>query len=115
MSDNVWDLINQLITFRHKRYTSVEQIQHHPWFADFNAKLASQTTSNKLGMRLNRKPVAGGEPKKPANPWSSLRTQTVIQPPFVPQLESPTDHHHFDDFSDPEAMKIYKEVYEKQD
>ncbi|KAJ1932793.1 serine/threonine-protein kinase dbf2 [Kickxella alabastrina] len=36
------------------------------------------------------------------------------QPPFVPELQSETDKAYFDDFSNPNDMELYRDVYNKR-
>ncbi|KAJ2699595.1 serine/threonine-protein kinase dbf2 [Coemansia sp. IMI 203386] len=36
------------------------------------------------------------------------------QPPFVPELQSDTDKAYFDDFSNPNDMELYRDVYNKR-
>ncbi|KAJ2512947.1 serine/threonine-protein kinase dbf2, partial [Coemansia sp. RSA 1937] len=35
-------------------------------------------------------------------------------PPFVPELQSDTDKAYFDDFSNPNDMELYRDVYNKR-
>ncbi|KAJ2004851.1 serine/threonine-protein kinase dbf2 [Coemansia thaxteri] len=42
----------------------------------------------------------------------SLRS--TEQPPFVPELQSETDKAYFDDFSNPNDMELYRDVYNKR-
>lgn len=87
-----------LITFRHERLQSIEQLTAHVWFTEFNVlcKQASADVNHNL--------------------WSQLRSipAHLLAPPFVPQLQTECDHSHFDDFSNIEEQAVYKEVYEKQ-
>ncbi|KAJ1957057.1 serine/threonine-protein kinase dbf2 [Dipsacomyces acuminosporus] len=43
---------------------------------------------------------------------SNLRA--TEQPPFVPELQSDTDKAYFDDFSNPDDMELYRDVYNKR-
>ncbi|KAI8322437.1 kinase-like protein [Martensiomyces pterosporus] len=45
----------------------------------------------------------------------SLATlRATEQPPFVPELQSDTDKAYFDDFSNPNDMELYRDVYNKR-
>ncbi|KAJ2802665.1 serine/threonine-protein kinase dbf2 [Coemansia guatemalensis] len=45
----------------------------------------------------------------------SLKTlRTAEHPPFVPELQSDTDKAYFDDFSNPNDMELYRDVYNKR-
>ncbi|ORY44050.1 kinase-like protein [Rhizoclosmatium globosum] len=46
-------------------------------------------------------------------PFHQLRSPSVV-PPFVPHLSSAIDTSYFDDFSNPNDMKMYQEVKERQ-
>ncbi|KAJ2909921.1 serine/threonine-protein kinase dbf2 [Coemansia aciculifera] len=40
--------------------------------------------------------------------------RSTEQPPFVPELQSETDKAYFDDFSNPNDMELYRDVYNKR-
>ncbi|KAJ2878608.1 serine/threonine-protein kinase dbf2, partial [Coemansia aciculifera] len=42
-----------------------------------------------------------------------LDLRNTQSPPFVPPLQSDADNTHFDDFSDPASMAVYKDVNNK--
>ncbi|KAI9501843.1 serine/threonine-protein kinase dbf2 [Coemansia spiralis] len=42
-----------------------------------------------------------------------LSLRETQMPPFVPSLQSDADHRHFDDFSDPASMAVYRDVNNK--
>lgn len=105
LSDESWNLITELVAHRHKRLGSILQVQHHPWFADFNQQIT-------VGVNSNVRQSSQKQAEQLL--WTHLRTVNTIQPPFIPALKNEADHSHFDDFSDPRGLEIYKEVYEKQ-
>lgn len=106
LSDDLWDLINRLVTHRHTRLASLAQVQSHPWFSDLNTTLVSAVTiADKLKFKQSTEPI-----------WALHRSldPSPFPPPFIPALTNEMDHSNFDDFTDPRGMEIYKEVYEKQ-
>lgn len=111
LTDESWDFINRLIAHRNCRIASLEEAQSHPWFGTMNQKLINYEQSKKRGA-LIRPPSHGS-----VDIWANIRNlpRGVCDPPFVPELRDELDNRHFDDFSNPESMQIYKEVYEKMD
>ena len=95
----------RLITHRHSRLDSLDKVQAHPWFEEWNARLLA-------GLQ------EGGETVVPPRPlWESLRWMDgngAVDPPFIPELSNDFDTSHFDDFSNPNGLAMYKDVYEKQ-
>ncbi|KAJ2686227.1 serine/threonine-protein kinase dbf2 [Coemansia spiralis] len=55
---------------------------------------------------------AGTHPYFRGMALGSLRA--TEQPPFVPELQSETDKAYFDDFSNPNDMELYRDVYNKR-
>lgn len=90
ISNEAWDLITKLITHRSTRLCNVKTIQALPFFARLPTPIPD--------FSMLRKPVSEGG----------------IDPPFVPALQSEVDTSYFDDFSNLEDMKVYKEVQERQ-
>ncbi|KAJ1938532.1 serine/threonine-protein kinase dbf2, partial [Linderina pennispora] len=43
-----------------------------------------------------------------------LHLRETERPPFVPELQSETDKAYFDDFSNPNDMELYRDVYNKR-
>jgi cell cycle protein kinase DBF2 len=120
LSDDAWNLVNRyttyflphhtslmsfcsLVTHRHLRFASIQQVHDHPWFETLN-----KTLMHAVHEHLPR--------RRETITWSHLRTlpPKTLDPPFIPQLKDETDHSNFDDFSDPNGLDAYKEVYEKQ-
>ncbi|KAJ2832607.1 serine/threonine-protein kinase dbf2 [Coemansia erecta] len=55
---------------------------------------------------------AGAHPYFRGMALNALRTTEL--PPFVPELQSDTDKAYFDDFSNPNDMELYRDVYNKR-
>ena len=111
LSNDSWDLINHLIAHRHRRYSNLKQVQTHPWFSQMNERL------QRYQMSIRRAIQRPNNPSSPVDIWTHLRTlpRGFVDPPFIPELTNELDHRHFDDFSNPESMDVYKEVYDKMD
>lgn len=93
MSDEAWDLITKLITWKNTRFKSFAKVQEHAFFTD-----SSRPASRYLKLQ------------QPSD-WDALRN---AETPFVPELESETDHGYFDDFDDPKDMAKYKDVMDRK-
>jgi serine/threonine protein kinase len=100
LSDEAWDLIQKLITFRKERIVSMADVQLYPWFDQMTGLIAGHLQCQPNTQFL----------------WQELRRipETILKPPFVPRLASETDHSLFDDFTDEKSQAMYKEVFEKQ-
>ena len=105
MTDGAWSLITSLIDHKQRRLSSIQAVYSHPWFHEFNQRIASHCSAH---------PEA--RPRTHTLFWTELRSvpAAVVRPPFIPPLKCETDTQNFDDFNDPKSNIIYKEVFEKQ-
>lgn len=87
--------------------SSLDEIQAHPWFQLLNTSIKSQiqvTTSKRIGARFHS--IYSPLKLENSNIWIQLRNieskvDSIMHPPFVPNLLHETDHKNFDDFDDP--------------
>lgn len=104
MTDDAWSLISSLITHRHKRPKNLSEVQIHSWFRSLNDEI--QMAMSSMQPRMAAEKIL----------WGNMRDipQKLLKPPFIPKLNGEGDTRHFDDFTSPEAIKMYTEVLDKK-
>ncbi|KAJ3184071.1 hypothetical protein HDU85_001922 [Gaertneriomyces sp. JEL0708] len=91
LTDDCWDLITKLVCDKEIRLQSIADLEGHPWFKKYNYNFSQ------LG-----RPAA-----------ECVGADVKYKPPFIPRLASHFDTSYFDDFDNPDDMKMYKEVKER--
>ncbi|KAJ2719345.1 serine/threonine-protein kinase dbf2, partial [Coemansia sp. Benny D115] len=108
-ADDVWrNVYHWSKAFHHPEFDTQEAEDNmHPEAWDFITRLVSHRSE-----RLCSVNEAAAHPYFRGMSLSNLRA--TEQPPFVPELQSETDKAYFDDFSNPNDMELYRDVYNKR-
>jgi hypothetical protein len=96
---------NRLIANRHHRYQNIIEIVDHPWFQHFNRFIMPKRTAFRVDQRVFHGLL-----------WENLRSKkySTHRPPLIPKLVDKFDHQYFDDFTDPENMKSYEAIRNRE-
>ncbi|KAJ1647105.1 serine/threonine-protein kinase dbf2 [Coemansia asiatica] len=108
-ADDVWrNVYHWSKAFHRPEFDSHEAEENlHPEAWDLITRLVCHR-----GERLCSVNEAAAHPYFRGMSLNSLRATEL--PPFVPELQSETDKAYFDDFSNPNDMELYRDVYNKR-